>query len=596
MTATPPRVAPRDYSRYEVWAPRARAVTVRIDGAEHPMTVGEDGWFTLPGVAARPGQRYAFRLDDGDLWLPDPRSLSQPDGVHGDSEVVDPLALERADWQGRGIRGGLIYEMHVGTFTAGPDQKGGTFDSAIERLDHLVDLGVDAIEVMPVASFPGDRGWGYDGVDLYATQASYGGPEAFARFIDAAHERGLAVLLDVVYNHLGPAGNYLGLFAPYFTDKHHTPWGEAVNLDDDGSEHVRSFIVGNARQWLVDFRLDGLRLDAVHELRDDSPQHILAELSDAVRAWEDETGRPLTLIAESDRNDPLTVTPTAEGGLGMDMQWADDIHHSVHAWISGERQGYYVDFGSPEVLRRTLTGMFEHAGTFSTFRDRVWGARVDPASAHYDAHSFVAFFEDHDQVGNRAIGDRIHQLLSPEQHAAAAALILLGAATPMLFQGEEWATAVPFAFFTSHDAELGPLVSKGRIEEFAAMGWDSEQVPDPQEPSTFTDCFLDWDVREREANARMLRWYRTLIALRRAEGDLMDPDLSRIAVEIVGDAGILLRRGSIAALVSDADGEVACDLGPVEVLASFGDVATDAADGGRLALRGPGAVVVRARG
>lgn len=589
-----PTSAPRDRSPFEVWAPRASMVTIRIDGAQHQMVAGDDGWFSLPGVVARTGQRYAYRMDDGELWVPDPRSISQPDGVHGDSEIWDPRSLPRPAWAGRDVRGGVIYEMHVGTFTAGPAGRGGTFDSAIGRLDHLAELGVDAIEVMPVAAFPGDRGWGYDGVNLYATQASYGGPAAFLRFIDAAHEHGIAVLLDVVYNHLGPAGNYLGMFGPYFTDRHHTPWGQAVNLDDEGAEEVRAFLIDNARQWLVDFGLDGLRLDAVHELRDDSPRHLLAELSDAVRAWEAETGRPLTLIAESDRNDPLTVTPTAAGGVGMDMQWADDIHHAVHAWISGERQGYYVDFGSAEVLGRALTRMFEHAGTYSTFRGRVWGALVDPASEHYDAHSFVAFLEDHDQVGNRAVGDRIHQLLSPAQHAAAASLILLGAATPMLFQGEEWATGVPFTFFTSHDTELGPLVSKGRIEEFAAMGWDSAEVPDPQERSTFTSSFLDWEVREQGDNARMLAWYRRLIALRRSEPDLSDPSLEHAHIDVLSEETVLMRRGRIGVLAHRGPGPVTAErLLGAEVLARFED---GESTHGEAELGGPGALVVRLLG
>lgn len=587
---------------YQLWAPDAEQVRMRLrePGAERTEELdlerGSDGWFRLLGRSALPGARYAFRIDDQDPWVPDPRSRFQPEGVHGPSEVVDPLALRSASapaWPGRELRGAVIYELHVGTFTAGPDGTGGTFDTAIERLEDLAALGIDAVEIMPVAAFPGDRGWGYDGVDLFAVHAAYGGPAAFVRFIEAAHARGIAVILDVVYNHLGPAGNYLGMIGPYFTDKHHTPWGQAVNLDDTGAEGVRAFILANAHQWLVDYQLDGLRLDAVHELRDDSGRHLLAELSDAVADWSRETGRPLTLIAESDLNDVRIVTPTAHGGYGMDMQWADDIHHAVHAWISGERQGYYVDFGSDQVLRRTMTGMFEHTGTFSTFRDRPWGAPVDPDSEDYDAHSFVAFLEDHDQVGNRAIGDRVHQLLSPTEHAAAAALILLGAATPMLFQGEEWATAVPFTFFTDHDEELGPLVTAGRTAEFAAMGWDAEQVPDPQDPATFRSSFLDWDIRDREPNARMLDWYRTLIALRHAEADLRDADLHHISLELLEHDAVVLRRGSIAALISDAEHAVRTALPHTEVLASFGTVLEAQDDAEQLGLDGPGAIVVR---
>ncbi|MFC7374268.1 MULTISPECIES: malto-oligosyltrehalose trehalohydrolase [unclassified Brachybacterium] len=587
----PAPVAPRAYDRYQLWAPSADAVTVRIDGNEHAMRPAGDGWFTLDDVPAVPGARYAFRLDDDERWLPDPRSLCQPDGVHSDSEVVDPRLLGGSvGWAGRSLRGRVLYELHVGTFTAGPEGHGGTFDSAIERLDDLVDLGVDAVELMPVATFPGDRGWGYDGVGLYAVHAAYGGPAGLARFLDAAHERGLAVILDVVHNHLGPAGNYLGQFGPYFTDQHETPWGQAINLDQPGSRHVRDFLLGSARQWLVDLGLDGLRLDAVHELRDDSERHFLAELADAVAVWESETGRELTLIAESDRNDPTTVTPTAAGGLGMDMQWADDVHHGVHAWISGERQGYYGDFGSADVLAKVLARVFRHTGTYSSFRGTVWGHPVDPGSPSYDAHSFVTFLQDHDQIGNRAAGDRIHHSLTAGEHAAAIALILLGPGTPMLFQGEEWAASTPFTYFTDHDDELGPLVSQGRAEEFAAMGWDAE-VPDPQDRSTFEAAMLRWDERAGGVHARMLQWYRTLIALRRRHPDLTDPDLRRTDVDVLGEETVLLRRGDLGVLARRGTGPLTAGPRAKEVLAAFGEVTRDG--DGRISLAGPGAVVLR---
>lgn len=590
-------VPERAYDRYEVWAPAASAVDVQVEGVIHPLRPCGQGWFELPDRPARPGERYAFRLDGGPLWLPDPRSLSQPDGVHAPSEVVDPRALrENVGWRGADLRGAVLYELHVGTFTPGPDGRGGTLDSAIERLDELVDLGVDAVELMPVATFPGSRGWGYDGVGLYATHAAYGGPAALARFVAAAHRRGLAVLLDVVHNHLGPSGNYLGMFGPYFTEHYQTPWGDAVNLDQEGSAQVRAFLLGSARQWLVEVGVDGLRLDAVHELRDEeASQPFLAELADAVTAWEEETGRPLTLIAESDRNQPATVTPTAAGGLGMDMQWADDVHHGVHAWITGEQQGYYGDFGSAAALAKVLTGVFLHDGSYSSFRGQTWGAPVDPASTDYDAHSFVTFLQDHDQVGNRAAGDRIHHGLPPALHAAAAALILLGPGTPMLFQGEEWAASTPFPFFTDHDEELGPLVSAGRAEEFAAMGW-SDPVPDPQQEQTFTSALLRWEEREQAPHAAMLEWYRTLLRLRREHEDLRDPDLRSAEVTVLGEQTVLLRRGSIgvlahrgeqpleAAQVLDQAGISAAD----GVLASFG---ADAADPGY--LPGPGVIVLQ---
>ena len=584
-----------DRDRYRVWAPSARAVRIRIDGVEHPMDAAGGGWFELADPAPVPGARYAFRLDDAEPWLPDPRSLSQPDGVHGASEVVDPAALAPSGrWPGRDLRGAVLYELHVGTFAPGPDGAGGTLDSAIEHLDELVDLGVDAVELMPLATFPGERGWGYDGVGLYAVHSAYGGPEALARFVRAAHDRGLAVVLDVVHNHLGPSGNYLGMFGPYFTDRHETPWGEAVNLDQPGSRQVRDFLLGSARQWLVELGLDGLRLDAVHELKDDSSPHLLAELADAVGAWEEETGRPLALIAESDRNQPSTVTPTAAGGLGMDMQWADDVHHAVHAWITGERTGYYGDFGDTEVLARVLPGIFLHAGTWSSFRGQVWGAPVDPSSPDYDGHSFVTFLQDHDQVGNRAAGDRIHHGIAPGAHAAAIALILLGPGTPMLFQGEEWAASTPFAFFTDHDEELGPLVSAGRVEEFAAMGW-AEEVPDPQARATFVGSQLRWQERTEGEHARMLQWYRELIALRRAHAELGAGDLAATGVEVLCEDAVLMRRGELAVLAHRGPDALVLEAGRVlrasELLAGFG--APGHGEDGTVRLDGPGAAVLR---
>ena len=586
MTAAPQPPTPLGaIDRYRVWAPSAGAVEIRVDGTVHTMAPAEEGWFELSDPAPVAGARYAFRLDDGELWLPDPRSLSQPDGVHAASEVVDAQALAPSPgWEGRDLRGAVLYELHVGTFAPGPDGAGGTLDTAIERLDALVELGVDAVELMPLATFPGERGWGYDGVGLYAVHSAYGGPEALARFVRAAHDRGLAVVLDVVHNHLGPSGNYLGMFGPYFTDRHETPWGEAVNLDQPGSRQVRDFLLGSARQWLVELGLDGLRLDAVHELKDDSSPHFLAELAGAVAAWREETGRPLALIAESDRNQPATVTPTGAGGFGMDMQWADDVHHA----------GYYADFGDADVLAAVLPGIFLHAGTYSSFRGQVWGAPVDPASPDYDGHSFVTFLQDHDQVGNRAAGDRIHHGISPGAHAAAIALILLGPGTPMLFQGEEWAASTPFAFFTDHDDELGPLVSAGRAEEFAAMGWAAE-VPDPQQRSTFVGSQLRWEERTEGEHGRMLEWYRELIALRRAHEALRSGDLAATRVEVLAEETVLMHRGELSVLAHRGPGALAAADGRVlhaeEVLGSFGPL-RHGQDGG-VHLDGAGAAVLR---
>ncbi|WP_246227007.1 malto-oligosyltrehalose trehalohydrolase [Propioniciclava coleopterorum] len=448
----------------------------------------------------------------------------------------------------------------------------GTLDAAIGRLDYLATLGVDAVELMPVVPFPGDRGWGYDGVSLYAVHEAYGGPAALQRFVDAAHAHGLAVVLDVVYNHFGPAGNYAPVFGPYFTDKHHTPWGKAINLDDAGADGVRAFIVDNAIRWLRDFHLDALRLDAVHALVDDSPRHILAELADAVTALEAETGLPRTLIAESDENQIATITPTADGGRGMDGQWADDIHHALHAWLTGETFGYYVDFGSEETLQRAFDRVFVHDGGYSTFRGRDWGA---PVPDDVERSRFVTFTQDHDQVGNRGLGDRPAATLSPEQVAAGAALLLLSPFTPMLFQGEEWGTTTPFLFFTDHEPELGAAVTKGRQSEFAGHGWEAlygpdPQIPDPQSPDTFAASKLDWDELTTPEHAPMLAWYRTLMRLRNAH--LERPGLESSTAH--GPGWFRLQHGPLTVIAAPhADTEA-----PLRgtLVAAFGDVSATA--------------------
>ncbi|WP_418607611.1 malto-oligosyltrehalose trehalohydrolase [Georgenia sp. SUBG003] len=396
-------------------------------GTPVPMVAEGGGWWRSPSPVPA-GTDYAFSLEGGPA-MPDPRSPWQPYGVHGPSRTFDAGAHQWSDgaWAGRSVLGAVVYELHIGTFT--PE---GTLDAAVGRLDHLVALGVDMVELMPVAAFPGTRGWGYDGVALYAVHDPYGGPAALQRFVDAAHARGVAVCLDVVYNHLGPSGNYLGAFGPYFTERHHTPWGAAVNLDGDDAAEVRTFVVDNALRWLRDFHIDALRLDAVHALVDDSPRHLLAELSDAVADLEGEVGRPLSLVAESDLNDAKMVTATAAGGLGMTAQWNDDLHHALHALVTGERQGYYADFGSPETLAKALTDVFVHAGEFSSFRGKVWGAPVPP---DVDRRRFVVFSQDHDQVGNRALGDRPSRALSPGRLAVSAAAVLLGPGTPHAVHG-----------------------------------------------------------------------------------------------------------------------------------------------------------------
>ena len=534
-----------------VWAPSATTVEITFDGTSTPLTAVDGWWEHAPGLPA--GTDYAFVVD-GEGPYPDPRSAHQPHGVDGPSRTFDAAAhaWQDADWAGVEVRGALIYELHIGTFT-----QEGTLDAAIERLDHLAELGVDIVQLMPVAAFPGNRGWGYDGVALYAVHDAYGGPAALQRFVDAAHARDLGVCLDVVYNHLGPTGNYLGIYGPYFTEAHHTPWDAAVNLDQPGSEHVRSFIIENALRWFRDFHLDALRLDAVHELRDDSPTHVLADLSRSTAELAERLGRPLGLIAESDLNDVTMVTPLPQGGLGMTAQWDDDIHHAIHAYLTGERHGYYTDFGSLETLVSALQQVFVHNGTFSTFRGQVWGA---PVPEDVDRHRFVISTSTHDQVGNRGLGDRPPERISPGQAAIGAALLLTTPFTPMLFMGEEWAARTPFQFFTDFDdPELADAVRQGRAREFGEHGWDAvygpdATSPDPQAESTFTDSRLDWDEQAQPEQARHLAWVKALAALRRLRPELRDGAAASLHITADPDAGwLVLHRGDVDVVINGAD-------------------------------------------
>ena len=508
--------------RVPVWAPAAQTVELHLPGQDRlvGMIPVPGGWWTAP-FDLEPGTDYAFRVD-GSPNRPDPRSALQPDGVHGPSRTVDPDTWRWTDqnWAGRDLRGSVIYELHVGTFT--PE---GTLDAAVSRLGHLVDLGVDIVELMPLAAFPGKAGWGYDGVGLWAVHEAYGGPDALARFVDAAHNAGIGVCLDVVYNHLGPSGNYLSVFGPYFTPAHHTPWGEAVNYDHDGSQQVRAFVIDSALRWMRDFHIDALRLDAIHEIKDDAaaaatPQrHVLAELSDAVAALSIELGRPLSLVAEADLNDVGVITPTSEEppakvpSLGMTAQWADDVHHALHVRLTGEDQGYYGDFAEVGAWAKAYGRAFLHNGTWSTFRERNWGA---PVPEDTDPRRFVVFGSDHDQVGNRAVGDRPSAILDDAALAATAALVLLSPYTPMLFMGEEWGTRTPFQFFTDHEEDdLARSVSEGRVREFAGFGWDADEIPDPQAAATVEASRLRWSELDEAEHARMLAWYQALTTLRR---------------------------------------------------------------------------------
>ncbi len=527
--------------QFSVWAPRAHSVALVLTEREVEMSSVGGGWFATEEVADVEVD-YGFRLDRDEKVLPDPRSRWQPDGVHGRSRRYDTDAYAWTDsaWTGRPLAGGLVYELHLGTFTAA-----GTLDAAIERLDHLVDLGVTQVELLPVNAFSGDYNWGYDGVGWYAVDESYGGPAAYQRFVDACHGRGLAVIQDVVYNHLGPSGNYLPRFGPYLHESRANTWGDGPNLDGPESGPVRRHILDNAIMWLRDYHVDGLRLDAVHALVDLSAVHLLEELSAEVDALSTHLRRPLTLIAESDQNDPRLTTPREAGGYGLHAQWDDDFHHVLHVALTGETSGYYEDFGSMSAIAKVLQGAFFHDGTTSTFRGRPHGRPVDRQTAA--AWRFVVFLQDHDQIGNRAIGDRLPATVGPDRLAVGATLLLTSPFTPMLFMGEEWAADTPWQFFTAHpEPDLAEATAKGRIAEFARMGWDPAHVPDPGDPTTFSRSKLDWSELEQPPHTRMLDTYRRLAALRRSEPDLTDPRLTRVRVTADDNARTLwIRRGAI---------------------------------------------------
>lgn len=566
---------------FSVWAPRPDVVRLDVDGTLHPMTRDAGSWWRAE-VPARPDSRYGFVLDEDDTVLPDPRSARQPDGVHARSALWQPAAPP-APWAGRSIEGAVIYELHVGTFTTE-----GTFDSAVEKLDHLVGLGVDFVEVMPVNAFSGTHGWGYDGVLWYAVHEPYGGPDGLLRFVDACHARGLGVLIDAVFNHLGPSGNYLPRFGPYLS-RGSNPWGESVNIADADADEVRRYILDCALRWMRDFGADGLRLDAVHALVDTTAIHILEELAGETEALATELGRPLSLIAESDMNDPRLITPLQRGGLGMTAQWDDDIHHAIHTAVSGERQGYYGDFGSLQTLAQTLTHGYFHAGTYSSFRHRRHGRPLDITTI--PATRLLAYTMTHDQVGNRAVGDRPSQNLTVGQLAVKAALALGSPYTAMLFMGEEWGSSSPFQFFTSHpEPELGRATAEGRKAEFAAHGWDADEIPDPQDPATFSRSKLDWTEVGTGDHARLLELYRSLIALRRNESDFADPWLGDLRVDYDEDARwLVMYRGTFA---------VACNLGadPVTVPVAGAPVLASAdptADGAGTRLAGQSFAVLR---
>jgi maltooligosyltrehalose trehalohydrolase len=551
--------------RFRVWAPKAKSVEVRIGESQTGLQPESGGWWQAVVEAAGHGTDYAYVLDGEEPAVPDPRSLWQPEGIHGPSRVYDHSAFAWSDagWRAPVFPSAIVYELHVGTFT--PE---GTFDAAIAKLDYLKRLGVTHVELLPVAAFPGQRGWGYDGVDLFAVYEPYGGPDGLKRLVDAAHGTGLAMILDVVYNHFGPDGNYTGKFAPYLTSLHTTPWGDAVNFEDAGSHEVRRFFLDNALMWLRDYHFDGLRLDAVTAYMDRSATNFMEELAREIRELEAETGRKLAVIAESDLNDPQLVTAPEAGGYGLDAAWSDDFHHALVTFLTGDQSGYYADFGRLADLAKSLESVYVYDGGYSEFRDRFHGRPV----RGLPGWRFLGYSQNHDQVGNRARGERLVHLAGEKRAKIAAALVLTAPFVPMLFQGEEFAASAPFQYFTDHEEELGRLVSKGRKREFEAFGWSPEQIPDPQAESSFRDSKLDWSEAGEGPHAAMLDWYRRLIALRKSTPELLNGRMDDVTVTLDEDyLWLVMDRGAL---------QIACNFGadPLKVGLPEGSVLLLASD------------------
>jgi len=492
-----------------LWAPKAERVEVRIVSPGErliPMERDDRGYHRVRADGIEPGALYLYRLDGG-LQRPDPASRHQPLGVHGPSCVVDPRCEWGDDlWPGMALRDYILYELHVGTFS--PE---GTFEGIIGHLGDLVDLGITALELMPVTQFPGERNWGYDGVYPFAVQHSYGGPNGLRRLVDACHRVGIAVVLDVVYNHLGPEGNYLADFAPYFADTYRTPWGAALNFDGPWSDEVRRYFIENALTWIRDYHIDALRLDAVHGIFDQSARPFLEELADAVHGESRAVGRPVHLIAESNLNDPRFARPAEEGGLGLDALWNDEFHHSLHALLTGEREAYYEDFGRFDQMKKSFREGFVFTGGYSVYRRRRYGR----SSRCLPTERLVVYAQNHDQVGNRALGERLSDLVSFEALKLAAGVVLLSPYTPLLFMGEEWGETAPFPYFIDHsDPDLVDATRRGRLEEFTHLKQE-RRIPDPADESTFSSARLNWTARGSGRHATTLNVYRELIRLRK---------------------------------------------------------------------------------
>lgn len=521
-----------------VWAPFAREVGVQIETPQRrsePMQADADGYFRCRVRGLLPGSTYLYRLD-GSKSRPDPASRYQPQGVHRPSEVVSArFDWGDSHWKGVPLSELVLYEIHTATFT--PE---GTFEAIISRLGALKELGVNMIELMPVAQFPGSRNWGYDGVHPFAVQNSYGGPRGLRSLVNACHREGLGVALDVVYNHLGPEGNYLRDFGPYFTDRYKTPWGEAINFDGPYSDHVRRFFIESALYWVSDFHVDALRLDAIHAIVDASAIPFLRDLTQQVQSLAAKLGRAVHVIAESDLNDSRVVHPRGIEGFGCDAQWNDDFHHAVHALLTGERAGYYADFGSPGHLAAACTSGYVYSGQYSAYRRRRFGN----SSRDVPARRFVVFSQNHDQVGNRALGDRLSTIVHFEKLKLAAGAIVLSPFIPLLFMGEEYGETAPFLYFISHsDRSLIDAVRKGRTEEFAQFGWEGE-IPDPQSVETFERSRLNWSLRDAGKHQTLLRFYMALLALRRAIPSLSNLSKDHTTASVCAGSSLILERWS----------------------------------------------------
>ncbi len=522
---------------FRVWAPFARSMSLKLlHGVERIVRLEREtgGYWKAIVNGIAPGTRYLFRLNE-EKERPDPASRSQPDGVHGASEVVDPGAFSWTDdtWKGVPLKDLIIYELHVGAFT---DE--GTFQKALSRLGHLKDLGVTALELMPVSQFPGTRNWGYDGVYPYAPQNSYGGVEGLKSLVDGCHRNGLAVILDVVYNHLGPDGNYLNDYGPYFTNRYRTPWGDAVNLDGPYSDPVRDFFIGNALYWVTEFHLDGLRLDAIDTLYDFSAHHFLKELAAAVHERARILGRHAAVIAESDLNDVRIINEPQAGGHGLDAQWCDDLHHSLHTLVTSERKGYYEDFGSLAHLQKAMQEGFVYSGGYSRYRKRRHGN----SSQNCPGSRFVVCCQNHDQVGNRRLGERLSSLAGLERQKLAAGCVLLSPFLPLLFMGEEYGEEAPFQYFVSHlDEPLIEAIRRGRAAEFALFEWEGH-VPDPQDEQTFLRSKVHPELRQEGRHGALFQFYRELIRIRKSEPAIANQDKRTMLVDRYDSEQVLLVR------------------------------------------------------